>query len=183
MGNWRRIRIQVTIPEKDVENVREFVNKHALWSSDKNSDDDTTIEIIWQDDALFPNYPSTNGYQIPDHDENIITKVPLFEFFISDSGGMCGIGDWVDSDVDVIGNIGKSASNAEIMKEWTFIATKFPEIRGEIHVCGDYESKYCVGRVVVDNGRVSWNAPTIKKINQDDSRIGINLTAFLSRMR
>ncbi|AUL79435.3 putative orfan [Tupanvirus soda lake] len=182
MGNWRRVWIQVTIPKKDVGNVRDFVNEYGLWNYNGESNDDCDIVIVWDNNVSFTNYPSIEGYQISDN-ENLTTQKPFFEFFVSDSNGISGIGDWVDSNVDVVGNIGKGASNEEIMKEWTFIAAKFPEIKGEIHVCDNYESKYCVGRVVVGNGRVSWNAPTINKIKADQSREEINLAAILSRVR
>jgi hypothetical protein len=188
MGNWRRVRIQITVPGKDVNDLNNFVNKHKMrWYSDRDdqkTDDNDKIKIVWDENEKFPRYEYEDEEEFVEPNENIsnmIVEMPFFEFFDSQYGSLCGINNWVSEHVDVIGNIGKDASNREIMKEWRFIAAKFPGIKGEIHVCGDYESKFCVGKVTVGNGQAIWKPPTIKKVKSDDFKMGMNFMAVMQQ--
>lgn len=188
MGNWRRVRIKLTIPHSDVEKLREFVNRFVVrWNPYTNEIVDhivvtaeERIEIMCCKDESFPDYKFGDEIKETTEKEQIlISKETYIEYFTSEGRSVCGINNWVSSDVDIIGNIGKDAENKDIVKEWRFIAAKFPEIEGEIHVCDEYESKYCVGKVVVSQGKANWQPPTIKKLKNNEFQQGVNFMSML----
>lgn len=189
MGNWRRVWIKLHIPLEYVESLRKFVNKNwnANWNKDIEDENDSMVEekipIKWNNDAKFNNFKygcaSTGKNQEMDKEMDVIHETPDIYYFRSSTGSICGINNWVSENMNITGNIGKDASNEEIMKEWLFIAAKFPQLEGEIHVCGDYESSKCIGKVRIENGAAYWEPPSVKKIKNDEFTQGFNLATLL----
>lgn len=181
MGNWRWTRIQVNIPQNQLNELRSFIIKNSceIFYDDKSNEEIETMEIFWDKNIEYHDYKYGDHYEMNTIDLTTTEKVFL-EFFKLGTPSICGICDWAnESDIDVIGTIGKDASNEEIMMEWTFIAAKFPDISGEIHICGDYECEKCVAKVVLDNGRVYWKPPTLKTITPDTRKCTQNLFNIL----
>jgi hypothetical protein len=165
MGNWRRVHIKVQIPAEDVDNLQKFLDKYM--SDRDKTDDKELVEIPWDDNETFPDY-SVSDLPITYQSNSTIKQIPQIEYFDSCGSSLCGIDKWVRENINTIGNIGKSAENSDIVKEWRFIVAKFPKIKGEIYICGHYESKYCVGRVVIDDGKVNWLPPIKEKVKNND---------------
>lgn len=156
---------QMEIPWDNKEEFPDY--KDCYDDSDDSDSDDSDSEK--EDEANTPNVTNADNEGNADNECNInntkekvdtIKEVPVFMFFYNV--------DWVHHDVDHIMNIGREPSNDEIMKEWRFIVTKFPRIKGVVHVCDDWESDNCVGRVVLRHGRAEWRPPTLSKVKHDD---------------
>lgn len=191
MGNWRRVWLQLTIPQADLENLHDFINKHArlevykelnkeelYYNPDVANQPYENITVKWCELENFPNFNLGDELEaLVDFVDIVVT--PYFEYFYAWGNSVCGLNNWVNTNVDLRGNVGKDATNEAMMKEWRYIAAKFPSIKGDVHVCGDYENENCVGKISIANGMAIWKPPTVNKVSDDMARFETNFLKAL----
>lgn len=81
---------------------------------------------------------------------------------LSNTGGLCGLGDWTGETMSAIGNLAERdygvESVAEQLKELVKVA---PSLSLVVHVGGDYESLDCIATVKCKDGAVTIHKPEI----------------------
>lgn len=84
---------------------------------------------------------------------------------LCNTGGLCGIGDWVNEDISVVGNLAeRDYGQDDIKDKLQDLAKIAPSLTLKVHVGGDYESLDCVATVVCAEGEVNINSPEINKL-------------------
>lgn len=102
---------------------------------------------------------------------------------LSDSGGMCGLGNWAGETINATGNLAErnyDANNvARVLVDLVKIA---PSLDLKVHVGGDFEDKKCVATVTCKAGEVTTGDPEIESIGElDEDKIMENLMKQLGR--
>tara|TARA_R110002072_G_scaffold248548_1_gene407530 strand:- start:1416 stop:1835 length:420 start_codon:yes stop_codon:yes gene_type:complete len=101
---------------------------------------------------------------------------------LCNSGGLCGLGDWVCEEMSVIGNLAERDYGAEDvaaqLREFAKIA---PSLNLKVHVGGAYESLDCVATVNCIDGAVTINDAEIKTLASiPQAQIQANLMSALT---
>jgi hypothetical protein len=80
-------------------------------------------------------------------------------------GTICGLNDWVDTDINVIGNLAeRDYSPEDVAETCKKLVEAAPSLILKIHCGGDYESKKCIATIIVKNKEVSVQDPEIETI-------------------
>lgn len=166
MGNWRRVWIKGSIPKSDVDILHKFLSKNSSYPLGSEFKGQQTI--YWSEEVEFE-----DGGIVVNNESMHEMKMPISFYYFETSSWCEGginkmdrnvIKTWISTTIDVVGNIGKGASNKDIMLEFSLIAASFPKISLTILVGGDYESDTCVAQVIVKDGRAFWNPPCVEKM-------------------
>lgn len=158
MGNWRTVHVYGTIPEEKVKELKRFVKRNSVWLP-------IYLESLQKLKRGISNVPLETD---PDYDEMSIDELKELEnqssleeqniqYFYEPFDMGCGFDDWIASNVNKMGNIGKDATIEEIIQDWNIIISACPDMNITIDVFGEYESPEKVGSVRACNGRVTWH--------------------------
>ena len=139
---WVQVHLIAEMPEKTVSKLKRFINYYDSYKKFKKEEKEMYDE-------------SKDEYISKVSDREI-----CFDIFRIDEKSIGGIGNWISKRVNVIGSIGKWIEPNEVLREWTWIATKFPAIKGEISIENvDDEDEYKeIGRIYVENGKCKFIA-------------------------
>ena len=81
--------------------------------------------------------------------------------------GLCGLGDWIATDVYRIGNLAERDYTPVSVKEvLEYVGEHWPKCNLKVHCGDDYEKSNCVATVVLTDGKVEIRDPEIKDINE-----------------
>ena len=79
---------------------------------------------------------------------------------LSNSGGIFGLGDWSDTEINVVGNLAeRDYSKQDVEKQLKVLLRLAPSLEVNIHIGGDYEDRKCVATVVCKDGYVYIDPP------------------------
>lgn len=100
---------------------------------------------------------------------------------LSNTGGLCGLNDWADEKISVIGNLAEQDYSTDDIKEALDEIVKLaPSLELKVHVGGDYESLDCIATVEAKEGVVEVKGPEIEKLMEIPSaQINGNLLSTL----
>lgn len=95
----------------------------------------------------------------------------------SPRGSLCGLNDWVSTDIDTVGNLAeRDYSPEDVADELRELVKLAPGLTLQVHCGGDWESVDCVATIYVGGpgfeGEVLVEAPAIeviRKVTQDES--------------
>ena len=96
-------------------------------------------------------------------------------FSFSETGSLCGLGDWASEDINAIGNLSERDYSVEdVADTLRMLVKQAPSLDIKVHCGGDYESLDCEATVVVKNGKVRIQKPQVEKIMKisDDQILG-----------
>lgn len=115
-----------------------------------------------------------NAYQNKDYDNF---------HCLSNTGGLCGLGDWANEGISATGNLAeRDFDYQDVAETLRIIGQKCPNADIKIHVGGEYESLECVKTVHLSSGEVvikDPERPTLSPINQ--AQIAGNLFKAIRR--
>jgi hypothetical protein len=149
MGNWRLVEIRATIDKPN--SLRRFIRKYAGYYCNSRACQNCLTLVC---DMEKP-FEDRDGVSEEMYTEEDWEKDISFEYF-SESYSLFGLNFWVTQKVFKRGTIGKNPSNDDIVREWGWMARKFPMMVATIMVGDDYESPNLAGKVQVENGVATW---------------------------
>lgn len=84
---------------------------------------------------------------------------------LSCTGGLCGIGSWPDTSINVVGNLAeRDFSEHDVAEHLATLAKVAPSLGVLVHCGGDYEDEKCVATVVLFEGIAVVRPPDIERI-------------------
>ena len=90
---------------------------------------------------------------------------------------LCGLGDWVGTEIDVVGNLAeRDYDKHDVQEQLQKLLKVAPSLSVRVHVGGNYEDKQCVATVICDDGKVTIEPPriqTIPEISEDQILAGL----------
>jgi hypothetical protein len=73
---------------------------------------------------------------------------------LCNTGGICGLGNWADTNIDRIGNLAERGYTVEsVAQQLEKIAIRVPSLRLKVYCGGDYESTKCTATITLENGK------------------------------
>lgn len=103
------------------------------------------------------------------NDSKLLHKYGLgdWELFncLSNTGGLCGLGDWTGETIYAIGNLAeRDFTTNDIAEQLEKLVEIAPSLNLKIHVGGDYESLDCISTIECKDGQVNILEPEISTI-------------------
>lgn len=84
---------------------------------------------------------------------------------LSNTGGLCGLNDWAEEQINAIGNLAERDYDADdIAEELKKLSEIAPSLNLVVHVGGDYESLDCIHTVKCKDGKVDILEPEVKQL-------------------